>query len=295
MNRTSKYSFSAVSLMLGAQMLSGCAAPAPRPSTASPQPGAPALPGAPQPSAGSAPASAVAPAPAAAQSSFHVVATGTDLQLIRSADDLILFDGSQLLARVEGDRIVNHPEYLGSYTGTLSNFEGSISLLGGKWPDAAWFAVSRPAQRTGFMELYEKSGKRWQMRARTQVSEFYQGIQEWDQGRRIALIGGMFPGFKWKILQGNTKNTPKPQKDPSCTDPECMALNPSAEIPVDFAALATGHLFAVGPLQSDEHSWVVERWEPNQVKSRMDRLPGPPDRTLVPLVLGIAAFAPNDI
>ena len=288
----SKHSLAAASLILGGQVLAGCAAPAAQSSTASPQPGTPALPVAPQPPTGSAPANSSAVA-AAASSPFHVVARGSDLQLIRSGDDLILFEnGSQLLARVEGDRIVNHPEYLGSYR--PSEME-SFNLLGGKWPDEAWFTVGRPAQRTGYTVLYEKAGKRWQLRGQTEVSEYYQGIQEWDQGRRIALVTGMFPGFKWKILRGNQQNAPKPQRDASCKDPECLALNAAAEIPVGFAALTTGHLFAVGALLNEERSWVIERWEPNQVNSRMDKLPIPSDPTLMPMVQGIAAFAPNDI
>jgi len=290
------------SSLLGFQLQSGCGAPATQTSTALPTPGASALPIAAPPtnapaSIGSAANAPTLTAATAALSPFHIVATGSNLQLIESEGDLILFDGSQLLAKVEGDRIVNHPEYLASLPVKLGFMQGSIALVGGKWPEAGWVSVTRIGERTtGYSVFYEKIGQRWQFRSQTSLMQGYAGIQDWDKGRRIALVSGVFGSYRWEVLHGTTQGVPKPQKDTSCKDPdECGNRDDSAQMPIDFASLKSGHLFAVGPLQTQDRSWVVERWEPNHIKSQLDKLPMPANPALMPTVNGIAAFAPNDV
>lgn len=218
------------------------------------------------------------------------------MQLIPSGDDLLLFNGIQLLAKVEGDRIVDHPEYLAAYPGTLNIWEG-ISQVGGRWPDAGWIEVTRAAARTSYSILYEKNGNQWRKIDQTQEAEGYRGIQEWDRGRRIALVSRSFePSYYWEIVRGNPRIPPKHKKFNACTTGECGDSTATGIVPSDFAALPTGNLFAVGALHNEENrsGWAVERWEPNHVNSKVDILPTPSEPTLQPMVEGITAFAPND-
>src|ERR1700690_1269819 len=284
------------SSLLGLQLLSGCGAPAAQTTTALPTPGASALPIASPASINSAANATTPTAATATPSPFHIVATGSNMQLIPSGDDLLLFDGIQTLAKVEGDRIVDHPEYLAAYPGTLSIWEG-ISQVGGKWPDAGWIEVTRAAARTSYSILYEKDGNQWRKIDQTQEAEGYGGIQEWDRGRRIALVSRIFePSYYWEIVRGTPRIPPKPKKFNACTTGKCGDSTATGIVPSDFAALPTGHLFAVGAFHNEENNsgWAVERWEPNHVKSKVDILPTPSDPTLQPMVEGITAFAPDD-
>lgn len=300
-------------LLLGGQLLSSCGAPTAQTATASPSPASSSSPTARPPTAASAAAnpSPTAATPAATMptsevSPFHVVATGPDLDLITSRDDLILFDGSQLLAKVEGDRIVNHPEYLSTYPGR--NWD-TIGQLGGKWPDAGWISVDRHVPPNGdvsrymlgigYSELYEKAGKHWRLRAQTQEGERYASIQEWDRGQKIALVRGSNLNYRWKIVNGTSQTAPKPKTDKAVCCDNCLGTVMSGDV---FAVLPTGHLFALGGLQEHDCDLVdkryeppaVERWEPNQIGSQLDIMPTPADRTLEVWAPHLAVFAPDD-
>jgi hypothetical protein len=209
--------------------------------------------------------------------------------MVTDDGQLYLYDDDQLIAEVKGDVVTNHPEYLASYT--KSSME-SVSYFGGRWPDNAYLRIDRPEQRSGYSVLFKKSGKRWKQVARTQVAEWAQGVKPWDRGRKIALISAMYGYYRWEVVEGTPRTVPAPARAGAnaCCGPQSVA-----EMPVDFVALPTGDLFAVGAKVDENSVWVVEHWKPGKTNGTLVPLPVPKGDGLVVEVTGLYASTERDV
>lgn len=237
------------------------------------------------PKAASEPDASRAVAPKA-PSSFHFVAIGS---VVTADDRVYLYDGDQLVAEVEGTTVQDHPEYLGSYaTGQME----SVSYAGGKWPDQAYLAVNRPAQRSGYTVLMKKVGKTWTEVTRTQITEWVQAVKPWDRGRYVALVTSMYGYYRWQVVQGAPRTVPSPTRAGA---DGCCGPTSTAQMPVDFAALPSGDLFAVGSLVNDRTTWVVEHFVPNAKQGTMYRLPLPSEEGLEIEIVGLHANRADDV
>lgn len=221
-------------------------------------------------------------------SPLHVVGIGGTV--IAADDSLYLYDGAELVAEVVGDTVENHPEYVGSYT--MKSTMESVQYVGGKWPDRAHIAVTHPEQRSSYTVMLKKVGKQWKEVTRTRVAEWVTGVSPWDHGRRVALISAMYGYYRWEVVEGPPRSVPIPAR--AKVEP-CCGPNSTALSPVDFAALPSGHLFALGALVEEQSVWGVERWAPNATRSQMDRLPLPDGDGLETEVTGLYAVNAEDI
>ena len=283
-----KYTISPLLLALGLPLLASCgtrnAQTTSVQSPASPiaAPGSTAMPT----SAPTTPTAPTATQPVAAPSPFHIVATG--VSLFPTEGGLLLYNGEDLLADVEGDSITAHPEYLGTYVPeTWCNLE----VLGGNWPEHGLISVTRPEERSSYSTAYEKNGKRWRKLTQTNAGEGYFGVQPWRGGRTIALVTRMFGPYDFSVISGPPDRLPKPALLPPAEDGPPFAI--SQVNPVSFAALSIGELFVLGSNSDD--NWAVEHWAPGAKKSVIEALPIPIVAGASSESLSITAFAGNDV
>jgi len=228
------------------------------------------------------------PAPAAAEaqaSPFHIVATG--VSLFPTEGGLMYYNGSDMLAEIQGDTITPHPEYLGTY---IPEPFSNLEVIGGAWPKHGIIAVARAAARSSYTTLYEKQGNGWRSFAVTPVGEWYAGVQPWSKGRSIALVLSMGFSYRWAVVSGPRGTLPKPAVLPPVPDERPAGVVRSHAIA--FAALQSGDLFALGQDQLKEDAWAVERWAPDKAVGVVDSLPGAGE--LAVDAAGIVAIAAND-
>jgi hypothetical protein len=234
------------------------------------------------------------PAPAVAQpapeSPFHIVATG--VALFPTPGGLLLHNGGDVLAEVDGDTITAHPEYLGTYVPEpMSNLE----VVGGQWPKHGLISVSRPEARSSYSVLYEKNGRGWRQLARTVPAEWYAGVQPWNNGRTLALVLSMGFGYRWEVVAGPRGIVPKPSMLPPVPNERDFSM--ARVRAVAFSALPSGELFALGSDDSpDATRWTfaVERWASGTQKGVIDVLPKAAENPFIAEPTGIFAASAND-
>jgi hypothetical protein len=235
------------------------------------------------------------PAPVLAQPTpegpFHIVATG--VALFPTQAGLLLHNGGDLLAEIDGDTITAHPEYLGTYVPEMMS---NLEVVGGQWPKHGLISVSRPEARSSYSTLYEKNGKGWRQLARTAPAEWYAGVQSWSNGRTLALVLSMGYGYRWDVVAGPRGIVPKPSILPPVPNERDFSM-PRVRA-VAFSALPSGELFALGSDDSpDATRWTfaVERWASGTPRGVIDVLPKAAENPLIAEPTGIFAVGASDV
>jgi hypothetical protein len=218
---------------------------------------------------------------AAVSSPFHIVATG--VKLLPTESGLLLFDGDDTLATVNGDTIVAYPHFLGT---NPFGKNADITIAGGKWPDHGLITLNDQAYAPRSF-LYEKSGDGWRKLGTATQGEWYDGVQLWNNGRKLALTNSTGSHYRWEIIAGPKGAVPQPT--PYTDDPHNARVTLRA-----FAVLPSGEVFTVGIDASQKFTCAVERWAIGATKGVVDVLP-PPASGYAADPKGIVATRPNSV